>query len=253
MRILLVGFLLIAFTGQAQFPVVKNNAFKRGEKLTYRIHYGFIDAVVATIEILPEVKKFGDRNTMHIVGIGKSKGTFDFFFKVRDRYETYLDDEALIPWFFGRRIDEGGYRMAQDYVFNHYKNTVNANSKVVSIKPGTQDMLSGFFLARTYNLGAAAVGQIFTVPTLVDGEMYDLKIKFKGRETIKSSWGKIRCLKFVPVLQKGRIFKHEEDMVVWLTDDDNHIPIRAKAEILFGSLKVDLLAYQGIMKPFQFQ
>ncbi|QLH45246.1 MAG: DUF3108 domain-containing protein [Bacteroidota bacterium] len=66
---------------KAQFPIVKNNAFKRGEKLTYRIHYGFIDAVVATIEILPEVKKFGDRNTMHIVGIGKSKGTFDFFLK----------------------------------------------------------------------------------------------------------------------------------------------------------------------------
>lgn len=253
MRILLVGFLLFAVSSQAQFPVVKNNAFKRGEKLTYRIHYGFIDAVVATIEILPEVKKFGERSTMHIVGIGKSKGTFDFFFKVRDRYETYVDDEALIPWFFGRRIDEGGYRMAQDYVFNHFKNTVTANSKVVSIKPGTQDMLSGFFLARTYNLGAATVGQIFTVPTIVDGEMYDLKIKFKGRETIKSNWGKIRCLKFVPVLQKGRIFKHEEDMVVWLSDDDNHIPIRAKAEILFGSLKVDLLAYQGIMKPFQFQ
>jgi hypothetical protein len=70
---------------------------------------------------------------------------------------------------------------------------------------------------------------------------------------IKSAWGKIRCLKFVPVLQKGRIFKKEEDMVVWLSDDENHIPIRAKAEILFGSLKVDLLAYKGIMHPFKFQ
>jgi hypothetical protein len=190
---------------------------------------------------------------MHVVGIGKSKGTFDFFFKVRDRYETYIDDQALLPWFFGRRIDEGGFRMAQDYVFNHYKNTVSANGKTVSIKPGTQDMLSGFFLARTYDLGSAREGQIFTVPTIVDGEMYDLKIKFKGREMIKSTWGKIRCLKFVPVLQKGRIFKKEEDMVVWLSDDENHIPIRAKAEILFGSLKVDLLAYKGIMHPFKFQ
>jgi hypothetical protein len=114
-------------------------------------------------------------------------------------------------------------------------------------------MLSGFFLARTYDLGSAREGQIFTVPTIVDGEMYDLKIKFKGREMIKSTWGKIRCLKFVPVLQKGRIFKKEEDMVVWLSDDENHIPIRAKAEILFGSLKVDLLAYKGIMHPFKFQ
>jgi hypothetical protein len=248
-----VIFILSIQTIHAHLPTVRNNAFQRGEKLTYRIHYGFIDAVVATIEILPENKKFGDRNTMHVVGIGKSKGTFDFFFKVRDRYETYIDDQALLPWFFGRRIDEGGFRMAQDYVFNHYKNTVSANGKTVSIKPGTQDMLSGFFLARTYDLGSAREGQIFTVPTIVDGEMYDLKIKFKGREMIKSAWGKIRCLKFVPVLQKGRIFKKEEDMVVWLSDDENHIPIRAKAEILFGSLKVDLLAYKGIMHPFKFQ
>jgi hypothetical protein len=56
----------------------------------------------------------------------------------------------------------------------------------------------------------------------------------------------------VPVLQKGRIFKHEEDMLVWLSDDVNHIPIRAKANILFGSIKLDLSNYKGIMQPLQF-
>jgi hypothetical protein len=79
--------------------------------------------------------------------------------------------------------------------------------------------------------------------------MYNLQIKFKGRETISTDLGKIRCLKFVPVLQRGRIFKHEEDMVVWLSDDKNHIPIRAKADILFGSLKIDLTSYSGLYNP----
>lgn len=235
------------------FRVVPNQAFKRGEKLTYRIHYGFIDAVMATIEIMPEVRKFQDRNTMHVVGIGKSKGTFDFFFKVRDRYETYIDEEALIPWFFVRRVDEGGYRMAQDYTFFHHQNKVHVGNKIYKdIWQNTQDMLSGFYLARTMDLSSAKIGQIFSVPTIVDGEMYNLQIKFLGRETISSEWGRIRCLKFVPVLQKGRIFKHEEDMVVWLSDDANHIPIRAKADILFGSLKMDLVDYRGTMTPFQF-
>lgn len=237
---------------QGGFRKIENNAFKRGEKLAYRIHYGFIDAVSATIEVTEENKKFGNRNTLHVVGIGKSKGSFDFFFKVRDRYESYIDEEALIPWFFGRRIDEGGYKMAQDYVYNHSQKKVTDRGKTYSIWENAQDMISGFFLARTFDLGAAKEGQIFSVPTLVDGEMYNLQIKFKGRETIKTSFGKIKCLKFVPVLQKGRIFKREEDMVVWLSDDKNHIPIRAKADILFGSLKVDLTSYGGLMNPIQF-
>ena len=245
----------LSLTAQSEpvYRTITHNAFRRGEKLSYRIHYGFIDAVTATIEILPEERKFRGRNTLHIVGIGKSKGAFDFFFKVRDRYETYLDEQALIPWFFGRRIDEGGYRMAQDYVFHHHLGKVNVGKdRYVDIWQNTQDMLSGFYVARTMDLSAAKEGQIFSVPTIVDGEMYNLQIKFKGRETINSEWGKIRCLKFVPVLQKGRIFKREEDMVVWLSDDPNHIPIRANADILFGSLKVDLTDYRGVVTPFKF-
>ncbi len=119
-QLLLLVF-LTSFTlqGQANFRSVNNQAFKRGEKLTYRIHYGFIDAAIATIEIKDEHKKFSDRNTYHIVGIGQSKGSFDFFFKIRDRYETFIDEEAMFPWFFGRRVDEGGYKIAQDYIFHH--------------------------------------------------------------------------------------------------------------------------------------
>lgn len=231
------------------FRKVHNEAFKRGEKLTYKVHYGPIDAVSATIEVKDENKKFGDRNTMHIVGTGISKGSFDFFFKVRDRYESYIDEEALIPWFFGRRVDEGGYKMAQDYTFNHYKKTCSANGKNIECVENVQDMISGFFYARTLDLGAATLNQLFTVPTIVDGEMFNLQIKFKGRETVKTAFGKVKCLKFVPVLQKGRIFKKEEDLIVWLTDDKNHIPVKAKADILFGAIKLELINFSGLVNP----
>lgn len=246
---LLFSTSLLNMNAQPTYRKVTNEAFKRGEKLTYRIHYGFIDAVTASIEVTDENKQFAGRNTMHVVGTGKSRGTFDFFFKVRDRYESFIDEEALIPWFFGRRIDEGGYKMAQDYVFNHPAKKVTNRGASYSIWENAQDMISGFFLARTMDLGAYPIGHIFSVPTIVDGEMYNLQIKFKGKEMIKTDFGNVRCLKFVPILQKGRIFKREEDLMVWLTDDKNHIPIYAKAEILFGSLKVDLTSYKGLSNP----
>ena len=243
----------MSVVAQPSYRKITNEAFQRGEKLGYRIHYGFIDAVNASIEITPEKKQFNGRNTLHVVGTGTSRGTFDFFFKVRDRYESYIDEEALIPWFFGRRIDEGGYKMAQDYAFNHQQKKVSNKGKTYAIWENAQDMISGFFLARTMNLASFPEGHIFSVPTIVDGEMYTLQIKFKGKEIVKTDFGQIRCLKFVPVLQKGRIFKKEEDMVVWLSDDKNHIPIRAKADILFGSIKVDITSYQGLVNPLVWQ
>jgi hypothetical protein len=133
--VFLVGLLFCLQVVMAEpFRTIPHKSFQRGEKLTYRIHYGFIEAVEATLEIKPENKKFNDRNTLHIVGNGRSKGTFDFFFKVRDRYETYLDEPALMPWQFVRRIDEGGFKASQDYFFNHYQHKVNlGNNKMLDI------------------------------------------------------------------------------------------------------------------------
>jgi hypothetical protein len=134
----------------ANLRIIKHQAFQRGEKLNYRIHYGFINAGVATLEITDHVKKFSDRNTYHVVGVGRSVGSFDFFFKIRDRYETYIDEEAILPWYFVRRVDEGGFKINQDYAFDHQQNVVKANGKTITIWQHTQDMLSAFYYARRW-------------------------------------------------------------------------------------------------------
>ncbi|MGI8893419.1 MAG: DUF3108 domain-containing protein, partial [Bacteroidia bacterium] len=90
---------------------VENNAFKPGEKLKYRVHYGFVDAGEAILEVQPKIKKHAGRDVYHIVGTGKSLGAFDWFYKVRDRYETFIDTEAMVPWYFIRKVDEGGYKI----------------------------------------------------------------------------------------------------------------------------------------------
>ena len=248
----LILFIFFFITAEVRSQLLRTfdcSAFKRGEVLKYRIHYGFLDAAEAIVEIKDENKMMGDRSTLHVVGLGTSKGGFEWFFKVRDRYETYIDEKAILPWIFIRRVDEGGYIINQDLFFNPYNNTVNSNGKIFNVPENIQDMISSFYYARCLDYSNAAPGQVFNISSFVDNQVFPLQIKFVGRETIKTEVGKIRCLKFRPVLQKGRIFKHEEDLNVWITDDKNHIPIRAQAEILFGSLKMDLISYQGLANP----
>lgn len=231
-------------------PERTNEAFKTGESLTYRLHYGFMDAGVAVLTVLPEVKEIGGRKVYHIVGDGYSKGSFDWFFKVKDRYETYLDQEALVPWYFVRRCNEGGYIINQDYLFNHYTKKVDiGEGKTVDVPTGIQDMLSSFYYARNIDFTNAKEGDIFTIPSFVDKEIWSLKIKYVGKETIKTDLGKFRCIKFRPIIQTGRIFKKEEDLNVWITDDKNHVPLRAQAKIMFGSVKMDITSFSGLANP----
>jgi hypothetical protein len=224
-----------------QLPVKKNVAFRAGEVLTYKLHYGIIDAGVAVLEVKPDIMNINGRKVYHIVGNGYTTGTTDWFFKVRDRYETYMDKDALLPWLFVRRVDEGGYKFSQDYVFNHYTKKVDiGNNQKYDVPTGVQDMVSAFYAARNLDLSNAKPGDEFTLPCFVDKELWPLKIRYTGKEVIKTDIGKYRALKFQPIVQKGRVFKKDEDLTVWISDDLNHIPLRAKANILIGSVKMDV-------------
>ena len=243
---------LTQYSPNEEKPILSSHnqtAFKRKKKITYRIHYGFMDAAIASLEIKEENKQIGGRNTFHVVGLGITKGSFDWFFKVRDRYETYMDEEAILPWVFIRRVDEGGYKFQQNQVYNHYKNQVDADGKIFTTPENIQDMLSAFYFARTYDFTNAQKGDLFAVTTFMDNEIWDLKIKFVGREVIKTDLGRIKCLKFVPVVQKGRIFKSEEDLKIWISDDVNKIPVRGQCELVVGSLKMDIIEAKGLMQP----
>jgi hypothetical protein len=233
-----------------QLPVKQNTAFKEGEVLTYRLHYGLINAGMAVLEVKPEVINVSGRKVYHIVGNGYTTGTTDWFFKVRDRYETYMDKDALLPWLFVRRVDEGGYKFSQDYTFNHYTKKVDiGNDEKYDIPNGVQDMVSAFYSARSLDLSNAKEGDVFSLTCFMDKEIWPMKIRFLGRETIDTDLGEVRCLKFRPIVQKGRVFKKDEDLNVWISDDKNHIPMRVKADILVGSLKMDITDAKNLLNP----
>ncbi|MBK6521338.1 MAG: DUF3108 domain-containing protein [Sphingobacteriaceae bacterium] len=238
----------ISFVGSNEnLPDKPNTAFKEGEVLTYRLHYGALNAGVAVLEVKPQLLDVSGRKVMHIVANGYTNGAADWFFKVRDRYETYMDRDAMVPWLFVRRVDEGGFKFSQDYVFNHYTKKVDiGNGEKFDVPSGIQDMVSAFYTARSLDLSNAKPGDLFSLNRFVDKEIWPVKIKFIGRETIKTDIGKFKCLRFRPVVQKGRIFKSEDDLNVWISDDKNHIPMRVQANIIIGSIKMDITSAKNL-------
>ncbi len=234
----------------AEFRTIKNEAFKEGEVLRYRVHYGFVDAGEAILKVNACDKKVQGRKLFHVEGTGKSLGAFDWFFKVRDRYESYMDDQGVFPWLFVRRVNEGGYEIKQDYTFLQNKNKVDlGEGKSMDAPAHIQDMLSSFYYARTLNFENAKVGDVFTINTICDAELFPLKIKYMGKETVSLRSGKYRCMRFVPVVSTGRVFKKNEDLSVWITDDKNKIPILAKAKIFVGSIKLEAVEFKGLANP----
>ncbi len=240
---------------------VENVSFNPGEKLKYRVHYGFVDAGEAILEVKPELKTFGGRECYHIVGTGRSLGAFDWFFKVRDRYESFIDREAMVPWYFVRRVDEGGYIINENVSFNPYKNTASSESTrnkkptekgTYEVPAHIQDMVSAFYYSRTLDITNLKIGDITPIEAFIDNEVVPLNIKFVGREVVKNRMGTFNCVKFKPLLQSGRVFKEKEEMTIWISDDLNKIPIRLETAVVVGSVKMDLVSAENLRNPINY-
>jgi hypothetical protein len=241
-------FFSMTSSSVTSYPAVNNTAFQVGEQLRYRITYGFMDAGEAVLEVKSTTKKGADgRELVHLKGTGRTLGGFNAFYKVHDVYESYVDKKGVFPWYFVRRVDEGGYKLAQDYAFKQDKNKVdNGAGKEFKIPMGIQDMVSSFYYARTLDFKNMKVGDVVEFKCFMDNEIWPLKIKFVGNEVIHIRKGKFNCKKFVPVVQKGRYFESENDVNFWVTDDNNRIPILVRAKIPVGTIKMHLVEWEGL-------
>lgn len=244
---LFIGAVLLLSADSVSYPSVTNNAFQVGEKLRYRVTYGFVDAGEAIMEVKSSTKKVNGREVLHMKGTGRTLGGFNAFFKVNDTYESYVDKKGIFPWLFVRRVDEGGYKVNQDYTFKHDKNKVdNGEGKEFKIPMGIQDMVSSFYYARTIDFKNMKVGDVIEFKCFMDDEIWPLKIKFVGDEVIHIRKGKFACKKFIPVVQKGRYFESSNDLNFWITNDENRIPILVRAKIPVGTVKLHLVEWEGL-------
>ena len=230
-------------------------AFKGGEWLKYEMSYsGFLTAGSAILEVKEET--LNGKEVYHTTGKGWTSGMIKWFFKVDDVYQSYFDKDSIKPYVFKRKIDEGGYKKDRNTTFNYDTNTalvqdfIKQKDTVVAFK-NVQDMLSSFYYLRNKDLSNLKKNESVQIDMFMDSQIYPFKLKFLGTEVLKTDFGKVKTLKFRPLVQSGRVFKAEESVTIWITDDNNKIPIKMKADLAVGSLRAELEAYKGLANSFK--
>ncbi|MFW2477857.1 MAG: DUF3108 domain-containing protein, partial [Sediminibacterium sp.] len=166
-----------------------------------------------------------------------------------DKYESYIDTTDLQPLKFIRNIDEGGYKKFENITFNKETNTAVTTEGVFKVPGCVQDVLSSIYYARNIDFNKYKPEEKIPFSMFLDNEVYNLYIKYLGKETIKTKYGKFRAIKFKPLLVKGTLFEGGEKMTVWVSDDPNHIPLRIESPIIVGSVKVDMMQYRNLRYP----
>jgi hypothetical protein len=248
-----VFILLFAFTTKAgdEFCGASNTAFNPGEVITMKVYYTTLGMYVAAGEAVfsTSLEKFNGKAVYHCVGTGSSYSFFDNFYKVRDRYETYIDTATMLPLKFIRNVDEGGTKFYDNVTFNHAAGTAVSTKGVFKIGPCIQDVISATYYARNINFNKYKPGDKIPFDMFLDNETYHLYLKYEGKENIKTKYGKFHAIKFKPLLIKGSIFEGGEKMNVWVSDDPNHLLLRAESPISVGTIKVDMMGYKNLRYP----
>ncbi len=232
-------------------------AFKSGEWLKFRIHYGFLNASFATLHLTND--EIDRVPVYHVVGRGKTTGLASLFFKVDDTYESYFDKEDGKPYRFIRKISEGGYTRDQEINFDHGKDLAVLNDKKnnkkfnFTVQDSIQDLISAFYYLRNnFEADDLVKGESIELQMLFDDDgVFKFKLKYLGKEIIRTKYGKVECLKFRPFVQSGRVFQEQESLTLWVSNDLNKIPIRIKADLVVGAIKADIDGYNGLKNQFK--
>jgi hypothetical protein len=243
-------FFLLATSSQE-----KSVPFKSGEWLRYKMSYsGFLRAGTAILEI--KEKEYNGKKVFYTKGSGWTSGPVKWFFEVDDLYESYFDKETIKPYLFKRKIDEGGYKKHRITSFNYESKkayiqdfTLQTDTSVAFTN--VQDMMSSFYFLRNTDTKDLKIGDEIKLDMFMDSQVYPFKLHFLGREVLNTKFGKVNSLIFRPLVQSGRIFKAQESVTIWITDDANKIPIKMMASLAVGSLRAELEEFKGLANPFQ--
>ena len=235
------------------YPVVENHAFHVGEKLTFKVRYGFIRAGTATMSVLKETT-LNSHPVYQIQTTAESVSPFSWVFKVDDVVNSYIDKKGLFTWRFEKKLREGSYKMDLfvDYLPEdslakvhtiRYRDGNEENSYDVKVPPFAMDVLAAFYFVRTKSL---RVGDIISIVNHDNKKVYNLEVQVYMREQIDTAAGTFNCLRVEPLLKGEGIFQQKGRLLVWLTDDEYKIPVQMTSEVIVGHITTELEKIEGI-------
>jgi len=236
-------------------PASRAQAYQDGEFLKFRIHYFFVNAGYATLKL--EEENWNGKKVYHAIGEGKSSSFSSIVMKVNDLYESYFDEQNR-PLRFIRKIEEGNYKKDVEYIFNHDNHTLQVidklrnEVKMFKVPADIQDLVSVYYAMRNVDTSQLKAGDFVEQNIFFDEEVHPFRMKILGREYIKTKWGYTRTLVLRPYVVADRVFREEESLTVWVTDDENKIPVLIEAKLLVGSIKATLTKYKNLKYPIEF-
>ncbi|MFN3940384.1 MAG: DUF3108 domain-containing protein, partial [Chitinophagales bacterium] len=225
---------------------IETQSFQTGESLTYKVYYNAGPMWVNAGEVYFKLQNtsMNNKQLYHAVSEAITYPSFDWFFKVRDKMETWMEPATLKSEKFQRDVNEGGYTFFRSYDWNRETNTIisfedrkNGKTKtktITNVEPCAVDLLSSFYWARTINFDNYKPGDKIPVTMAVDDTVYSLYIRYEGKEKYKTKLGTFNCMKVKPLLVEGAVFRAGEGMTIWFTDDANRIPVRIESHLLVG-------------------
>lgn len=233
-----------------ELPLKKEPVFQPGEVLQYKLRYGIITAAEATIKVLNSDLKFDNKPTYNLVVDARTSGTFDVFYKIRDHYDSYIDKDNLTPYFYQENVKESKYKREDKARFSQQARKVVSNRGTFTTPTDqTFDLVSAYYFSRSLDISKLKQGDQFTLNYFLGEKIHQLQIRYAGKEVVKSKLGNIRCLKFSPSIEPGRIFRKDSNLYLWITDDGNRVPVKAQVEIIVGAVTMEIKSAEGLKYP----
>lgn len=246
---------------------LKNNAFTSGEKFTFKIYYNWTAVWLSAGEIVFSAKDevLGGKPVHHVTALGQTYKSYEWFYKVKDRYESWLDKSSMLPVQFKRDAFEGGYVMKDEFTFDRANGKVHVKElhgwadkvkdqpmkeRSISVPSCVHDPLSAIYYLRCIDFSKVKEGEKIAFDVYIDGDVYHIYARYMGKKVLRTKLGKFNTLWIKPLMIKNEYFDGGEQMNVYVTDDANKIPVRVETPLIVGTIKADLISYSGLKHPF---
>ncbi|MEZ4981937.1 MAG: DUF3108 domain-containing protein [Saprospiraceae bacterium] len=234
---------------------IYNSTFKAGEELTYKLYYNWNFIWLSAGEVTFKVTDLGP--TYHISAVGQTYSSYEWFFKVRDHYQVFLEKETLLPKESIRDVHEGDFQLFDHLSFDHANKQVTSRrgktrkdtkTVVTKVDNCVHDVLSILYYMRNVNYNAMRVNETIPINIFIDNEIWPLGVKYKGKEKEKKikGLGDFNVLKFSPEVIAGNVFEEGTEMTIYASDDFNRIPLLIESPVSVGSVKAVLKDYKGL-------